>query len=488
MAQATTNSNAESAGSATPATLRPDSAAKTLILLASLFLVAGAAVMSLLLIKLAIPGLFDSTAFLSYGRLRPIAYALLVYGFGGTLTQAVAYYLTPRLIGAPMERESAALLNGFAYSGLVAAGSLSVLLTGATDGEFAEFPVAIDVPLALSMLLTALLVTRTLAHRTEDGMYVSLLYILGAVWWYPALYVAGNVSGASGSAKLLQTSLVSAGLLTMALPAAAIGAAYYVIVKETGNPLYSGGLARAGFWTLAGTALVAGPARFVSGPAPAWLESIAAVMSLGLAVAALAVLANLTLTTTGTWDQVMSSPALKLILTGAAAYGFLSVLQGLQGFRSVGAVVSLTTWHDGISIGLMLVAVPLLGMGFIFHAFSRATGREIFGPETASRGLRLTLWAGGATSLSLVIAGLVSGLSWNFGVASGAFANTGTGFQTSLGSVTALFIVAALASVAALVGLTLLAWTVIRTYTSGAARPTEMLIDIDDGYQEPVDE
>ena len=479
MAQATTISNAEPGGIAPPAARRPDSAVKTLIWLASLFLIAGGVMLSLLLIKLAIPGLFDSTAFLSYGRLRPVAYALLVYGFGGTLTQAIAYYLTPRLVGAPLGNESVAVINGYVYGGLVGAGSLAVLLAGATDGEFAEFPLVIDIAITVSMLITAVLVTRLVTRRTEDGMYVSLLYILGAVWWYPALYIAGNVGGVVGTAKMLQTSLISAGLLTMAFPAAAVGAAYYVVVKETGNPLYSGGLARAGFWTLAGTALVAAPARFAAGPAPAWLETISAVMSLGLAVAALAVLTTLMLTISGSWDKVVATPSLKLIVAGAAAYAFLSVLAALQGFRSVGAVVRLTTWNDGLALGLMLVAVPLLGMGFIFHAFPRVIGRAIFGPDTVTRGVRLTMWAGGLASLLLIIAGLVSGLSWNFGVASGAFANTGAGFQETLAGVSPLYTAAALASTVAVVGLALLFWTVVRTFTSGTVQASEVLMDVD---------
>ena len=76
-------------------------AASGLMLLSCAILLAGAGLLSVMLIKLAVPTLFAETAFLSYGRLRPAALSMLVYGFGGTLTQAIAYYLTPRLTGAP---------------------------------------------------------------------------------------------------------------------------------------------------------------------------------------------------------------------------------------------------------------------------------------------------------------------------------------------------------------------------------------------------
>ena len=485
MAQATTtsnlgtsaaSSNADSDGAGTPASHRPDKAAKNLMSIASMFLVVGGAFLSLLLVKLAIPSLFDSTSLISYGRLRPATFALVVFGFGGTLAHAAAYYLVPRLIGAPLRREGLAALNGYLYSGLVVVGAIWVLINGSSGGVFAEFPVALDIPLTVSMLIPALVVTDTMRDRTEDGSYASLLFVLGAVWWYPALYIVANVDAGGGVATLLQTSVASAGFMTLAFPAAAVGAAFYVVAKETGWPLFSGNLARAAFWTLAGTSLAAAPARYMAGPAPAWLESIATVMSLGLTVAALAVLANLMLTMTGNWEIVTSTPALSLTLAGAAAYAGVSVLAGVQGFRSVGAVVGLTTWSDGLSVGLMLVAVPLLGMGFIFHAFPRATGRAVFAPETALRAARLILWAGGTTSLLLVIAGLISGLSWNAAVASGSFTNTAGGFQQSLGSVSSMYTVASITSIVAVLGLTLLSSTLLRTFTSGAVQASEVLM------------
>ncbi len=447
--------------------------------LSSAFLAAGAALFAVLLVKLAVPGLFDETAAISYGRLRPAAVALLVLGFGGTLTQAIAYYLTPRLVGAPLRRPGIALLNGYGYAGLVGVGVLLVLFQGPSGGELGEFPLALDILVAVSMLVPALLVTETLRDRTESGVFVSLLYVLGAVWWYPALYIVAIVPVPGGVGTMLQTAVASFGFLAMALPAAALGGAFYVVVKEADAPLFSGTIARAAFWTLAGTSLVAAPGRFVSGPAPAWLESIATVMSLGVAVAALAALTVLVMTVADSWDVVKRSPAVTLVLAGAAAFTAVSVLFGVQAFRSVGSVVSLTTWYDGLAYGMMAVAVPLLGMGFIFHAFPRATGREIYDRESIYRGVRLTLWAGGATALLLVLAGVISGLSWNAGVASGAFANTGPGFQQSLGQVSTLYTVAALTAIVAVVGLGLVAWNVTRTFTSGAARPSEVLIDRD---------
>lgn len=456
----------------------PETAASGLMLLSCAFLLAGAGLLSLMLIKLAVPTLFADTAFLSYGRLRPAAVSMLIYGFGGTLTQAAAYYLTPRLVGAPLRNQPFALLAGSAYGGLVLIGSLLVLFRGPSGPELAEFPPLVDWPVAAALLVPALIVTSMIRERTEEGTYISLLYVIGAVWWYPALYITGSIPGLRNIGPFLQTSLVAGGMLTPAFPAAALGAAYYIVVKGSGRPLFSGSLARAGFWTLAGTALLATPARFLGGPAPGWTETVAVAASMGLALSALTVMATLGLTLSGNWEEDRDNIVVRMVFAGTVAYTLFTVLMGASGFRSIAAVVGLTTWYDGLATGLMMVAVPVLGLAFIFYAFPRITGRELFGAGTAGRGLRLTLWGGGTAAGSLIVTGLITGLTWNWANASGTLSNTGAGFSATLQGVDVFFTVAALASVVALVGLALLSWTVIGTYLAGSVRAVEVLVPV----------
>ncbi len=446
---------------------------------ACLLLLAGAGLLVLMLIKLAIPTLFADSEFLAYGRLRPAAMLMLVYGFGGTLTQAMSYYLTPRLVGARMPYERAALLGGIGYAGLVALGVLVVLFRGPSGPELAEFPPLIEWPVAALLLLPAFMVSSMVRRRTEPGAFVSVLYLMGAVWWYPALHITGSIPGLVGVGPFLQTGLVAGGMLWLAFPAAALGGAYYVVVKESDRPLFSGPLARAGFWTLAGTALLATPTRFLGGPAPDWTETVAAAAAMGLVIAALAVLTNLGQTLSGDWETARRNLVIRYLMVGATAYTVVTVLTGLSGFRSVAAVVGLTTWHEGLMIGSALVAVPTLGIAFIFHAFPRITGRDLAGQETAGRGLRLLTWGGGITAAAFLIAGLVSGITWNWASASGSRLNAGAGFSETFAEMGLMFTVGALASVVALVGIALMVWTAMGTYVSGTARPVEMLVPVE---------
>lgn len=468
---------------------RRETAASGLMLLSCLFLLAGVGLLCLTLLKLAVPIVFADTVFLSYGRLRPAALSMLAYGFGGTFAQAAVYYLTPRLVGARLKQQSLALLAGCGYGALVLVGTLVILFRGPSGPEMAEFPPLLDWPIAALLLVPTLLVTSMIRDRTEDGSYISLLYVIGAVWWYPALHITASIPGLSSIGPFLQTSLVTGGIWTLAFPAAALGGAYYVVVKESGRPLFSGPLARAGFWTLAGVALLATPARFLGGPAPDWTETVSVAASMGVALAALTVMTTVGLTLSGGWDTARESLVNRLLMAGTVAYTVLTVLIGASGFRSVAAVVGLTTWYDGLVTGLSLVAVPVLAMAFVLYALPRTTGREISDPRQAARGLRLTLWGGGVTAAALMISGIVTGITWNWASASGARSNLGEGFSTTLAGVDVLFTLGALASVVALIGIALLVWTAAGTYLAGPARTVEVLMPVAaDSPEEPGDE
>ena len=303
--------------------------------------------------------------------------------------------------------------------------------------------------------------------------------MIGAVWWYPALYITGSIPGLRNIGPFLQTGLTAGGNADAGLSRRRPRSGLLRGGQGKRPPPPLGQLARAGFWTLAGTALLSAPARFLGGPAPDWTEDRGWwAASLGLALSALVVLTIICQTLSGDWQKAGESPVLRPALAGAAAYTLFTVLIGISGFRSVAAVVGLTTWYDGLAVGLMLMAVPALGLSFMFYAFPRITGRELSGAGPADRGLRLLLWGGGVTVGALAVSGLVTGITWNWAAASGAASNTGEGFSAALGRVDVLFTAAALASAAAAAGLALLTWTLVRTYAAGSARAVEVLAPV----------
>ena len=283
-----------------------------------------------------------------------------------------------------------------------------------------------------------------------------------------------------GVGTQLQNTFMVGGLITVALPAAAWGGVYYLIARDTDRPLYSRSLAMAGFWTLLFAGLASGQTRFVSGPGPDWLDTVGAVLSLGLFVAALTLAVNVWYTLDGSWDAVRTSPTLQLTVAGTAAQVAISALFAVQGFRAVSAIVGLTLWYDTLLFATSLGSMTLFAAGFAYHAYPRMSGRGVFSDFAAKRHLKLTVWGAGlATTLGVIIS-LVTGMTWTSNVVSGAAANAGEGFFESMAGIRTLLALDTLPILAAVSGALIFAVNLFRTVTSGAATASEILAEVDD--------
>ncbi|MDH3540026.1 MAG: cbb3-type cytochrome c oxidase subunit I, partial [Acidimicrobiia bacterium] len=414
---------------------RSDAAARLHMFLSLGFLVLAGGLTLLASLKLSYPAFLDTSGFFSYGRLAPMALTSAVFGWLTFANLAAVYYLLPRLTGARLWNEPAAIVAGALGAIVTLAGVIGIGL-GFTDGlPLAEFYWPVDLVLIALYLVPLAIAMMTLRDRTEEGMYISLWYILAGLIWLPGLMIAGNIPGAGAVGGAIQNSFFVSALLGQWAVGLGIGAVYYVIPKATGNPLFSRPLALAGFWSLAFAQLWTGPAQLIFGPASDWIETIAVVFAFGLIVPALAVLANFVGTMSGSWGLLAERADLRFGVAGAVAVAFFALVTGVGGFRSVSAVVGLTPFEAGTRYALVFIAASLLSSSFLYHAFPRVLGRQLFSPGLATAHLRLTLWGGGTTVLLFWLAGIASGYTWLGGAVTGSIPPVGETFVTTLDTV-----------------------------------------------------
>lgn len=463
-----------------------DSAARRHLIASLLFLVVSGLVLLVVYVKLPYPSFLGGSAGTGYGRLRPIAISTGVFGWLTLAHIGAAYYLVPRLTGGRLWNERLANLGLWLTVAVVGA-SIGALAAGSTEGRaWAEWPWWLDIAFVAALAVPTLVVTRTLTDRREEGLYVSLWYLVGGLYWVTCLYVVGNLPNLYGTAAQIQSSFFSSGVTELWLLGVGIGTAYYLVPKITGNPLYNRQLAVIGFWSLALAGAWVGQRSHVFGPAPDWLDTSAAVFSLALVIAALAVVANLAATMQGDWTPVRNSVALRFVAAGTVLYLLTAVVGAIGGYRSVASVTGLTTFGEGTSMLAVFGAATLLASAFIYHALPRLLGRGLFSERLATLHLRLTLIGIGALALLLWLAGLVSGYGWNGGALTGAFAATGEGFASVLERVRVLYILTVPAAALLFAGQAVFAYNAYRTFTSGPAGPHEVLVPVAGG--ESVDE
>jgi cytochrome c oxidase cbb3-type subunit I len=464
-----TTGGAEGAGDRSSVFFAPDTAASRYLFAATAFLGLGAILWLAALASMRFPGLLP----LTFGHFRAMASIVLFLGWLVLGFSAAVFYLLPRLTAAPLQLEKQLNLALPVAVTVVLVGVAVVGLGFGNGGEPFALPWWWDLPVLAVTALPLGPTLLTIRARTEGIVYPSLWYAIAAVVWLPALYLIGNLPEISSLAHALADVFFTAGFINVWAVGLAMGTAYYVVPKTSGQPLASRQLAKVGFWSLLFGAIWMGPAQLAAGPQPEWLQAIAAVFGLALPLSAVANATNLALTVKARWPA--GEPIVLAALIGSGVVALASLLAGLGSFRSAAVLVGFTTFWEGVYV-LFLTGIALLFAAFAWQAIPNLVGRALASTERAVGVVRLTALSGIATGVLLVLAGLITGLSWSGAGFAGAFDNTGAGWLESSGLpgiFTGLSVLAGAFLAWSLIGL---AVSIYRSLTSGRATVQEVLV------------
>ncbi|MEE8331651.1 MAG: cbb3-type cytochrome c oxidase subunit II [Acidimicrobiia bacterium] len=410
------------------------------LMVSAVFAVVGGVLLALNFLQLVWPDLDNGVAFLTYGRVRPMALNAIVYGWLSLGLLGAAFHIVPKLTGAPLWRPQLA-------TGALAAVSLSlavgvVLIGGGSNqgGLLFEIPSIGGAGVAIGLALAAFVLVRSAAAAPESDQPALWFSVAGALW-LPLGFVAGWVPGLEGVNAALQNAFGVTSVITLAVTSLALGAAYYVAGELRGSQQGTS-VGRIGFWSFAFIAAWTAPRLLVFGPAPDWLETIAVAFSIILLVPAIALLSDL-----AGWLRGVAQR--KLLIAGGAFLLAFVVLNMVSSFRSPSSLTRLTSWEDA------LLLLPLLGTaGCWLLAFE-----QHFADRRGRWAGRLVVEGTGLAVMASLAGGLQQGITWVGGANAGAPVSAGEVFAMPS---TAWVVLAAVGVTAAAIGMVGFAVGVLR--------------------------
>ncbi len=428
---------------------------------------------------------FDGFSSISYGRLEPIANLALLLGFAVISLTGGIYYVLPRLTGTRLWNERLAELTLVIHTALVVAGMVLVGFGFGSGRQPLSLPWWMNLPLALTLAVPALITFRTITSRTERRSFVTLWFVLGGALWLPLLYLGyfvGDLPGLREVAVAYSNLFFSAGFVTMFVFTVGTGLFYFTVVREMDVPLASRQLALVGFWSLGFAAAWWGAAQLVFGPGPSWVAGVAAALGLAFPIGTLANSVNVSLTLEGHWEEVREKPGVAAGVAGLYLAVVLAAMASFASFPSLGAAGGLTEYWEGIEYAAILGVGALLAAGTSFHALPRVTGRELFSPGRARASNTLTLVGAGGVLVTMAASGLVKGYSWIGGSNAAAYVDAGEGWGAgSAAAVDVLMLLALAFAVVAFLGQLAYLSVLAGTVTRGKATTQEVLVDVEPG-------
>jgi cytochrome c oxidase cbb3-type subunit 1 len=348
---------------------------------ATYWLVVGSVLGLIASLKMHWPDWLTQWPELTFGRVRPAHLNIVAYGWASMAGVGVALWMIPRLLKTPLRGHAYATAGAIVWNLGMTAG-FAALLGGWTDGlEWLEFPWQIDGLFVVGGALAAVPLLLTLKHRQVDHLFVTVWYMGAALLWFPLLFLVANLPLHFGVQEAVMNWWYAHNVLGLWLTPFGLGAAYYLISKILGRPVYSYNLSLIGFWALALFYNHAGVHHLIGGPVPTWLVAIGIVHSMMMFVPVLAVFVNHFMTMQGSWKRVWASPTLRFVALGAMTYTVVSMQGSLEALRSINRVVHFTHYTVAHAHLGVYGFFSLIMFGAIYFLVPRIMGREWMYPR-----------------------------------------------------------------------------------------------------------
>ena len=366
-------------------------------------------------IKMHAPGMLSNLEWFTYGRVRPAATHVFLYGFAIQAGLGAILWLLARLGRTTLVGSITVTVAAKVWNVGVLLGLGGILAGGGTGYERFEMPGYAAGALFASLMPIGLCALLTFHNRRVEELYPSQWYLVGALIWLPWLlstaWLALVVWPLRGAAQMGVQAWYSNGLFELFLVPVGVATLLYFIPLQANRPLHSRYLAMFAFWT---QALFASWVGIHNGaPLPAWMVGMSAVCGVLLLVPVLATGLNLFRTLLPLRPQANPSAAGRFFLFGGACYLVAGLLGVLNSVPSVNRATQFTLFGPGLEMLAFHGFYASVALGAIYHVAPLLAG--VHWP--AARLVRIHFWlhlAGVVLGAgALMVGGFIHGSAWN---------------------------------------------------------------------------
>jgi cytochrome c oxidase cbb3-type subunit 1 len=307
--------------------------------------------------------------------------------------------------------------SGAAWNLGVAIGTVGILRGDSTSIEWLEFPSYATPLLFVSYAMIGVWGIVMFRFRRSEHTYVSLWFLLAALFWFPWLYSTAQIMlvlmPTIGIVQPLTNWWFAHNILGLWFTPTGLAAAYYFIPKVLGKPIHSYHLSVLGFWSFALFYNWAGVHHLIGGPVPLWVQSAGIVASLLMVVPVVVTAINHHMTVVGSFRKVWASPTLRFVVFGAVNYTLVSLAGSLMALRSVNELFHFTHGTPAHAHHGMYAFFTMVMFGSIYFMLPRIVNKEW--PSGSLISLHFWTTAIGIMFyvIALTIGGMIQGLQLN---------------------------------------------------------------------------
>lgn len=331
-------------------------------------------------VKLIAPELWDACPWLSYGQLFPAHMDALIYGWAMQAGFGVMIWLMARLCRVEVTNGVTLVAAGNVWNVAVLIGVVSVWGGYGNSMPWLDFPAFLWPALFLSYSVICGTLLMLFKRRREGDPYVSQKYIFGAALWFPWIYATANLilhhTGGSAVMYAGVNAWFMNNLIYFWFIPVGLSAAYYIIPKIVGRPIYAYQLANIGFWGLVVLAGWTGFNRFLGGPFPSWMPAISGAAIILMLLPISAVVVNFLGTISDRSSLMHYSPSLRFTVFGGIMFSIYGLLLAFSSYFDVSRYLQFSFATLGFDIMIIYGFFSMVMFGAIYFIVPRVTACE----------------------------------------------------------------------------------------------------------------
>jgi cytochrome c oxidase cbb3-type subunit 1 len=329
----------------------------------------------------------------------------------------VAIWLMARLCRVSIPAPGVLVYGAFFWNIGLTIGIISILMGDGRSLETLEMPATAHWIMFIGFVMIGLWGAVLYRHRRQAVAFISVWYLLGALFWFPWVFATTNVLLGRPELHGVMQSVVGAwfaqNLMGWWFTAVGLAAAYFFIPKVADRPIHSYQLASLGFWSFAFLSGLTGMVRLSGGPIPAWLVTVSIAASIMLLVPVSTVTVNLIMTMKGAYNLVYHSPTIRFTFFGAIAFAIANVLGIFTSLRSVDKILHFTPYAQGQQQALLYCFFTMVMFGSIYYITPRLVGCEWLSSTLISLHFWGAAYGGGFIAALLILGGIAQGFTLN---------------------------------------------------------------------------
>ncbi|MDG2254634.1 MAG: cbb3-type cytochrome c oxidase subunit I [Opitutaceae bacterium] len=359
-------------------------------------------------IKLHTPGFIEECQYMTYGKVEPIFWNTLIYGWLFNAGLGCAVFLLARIGGTPLKQGVFLTITTVIWNLAVVIGVVGIILGDQLPYKWLEFPSYTAPILFISFLGIGLWCAMAFRSRVQRTTYASQWWILTALFSFAWIYSAAQImlvcSPAQGAFQTLVSAWYAENVFGLLIAPLAFATIYYLIPKTLGIAVVGYRYTGIAFWSWILFASVAGTAKMVNGPIPVWVASVGVIATFGLLLPTTTFSIQFLGSLLSRFSKIWDTASARFLIAGVLSFIVTMLFKSFGALRGSQEVVQFSIFESGVNQLALFGFAGMVFTGASYFILPRLLNKEFPSPTLVD----LQFWAHGM-GLVLLCIGSISG-------------------------------------------------------------------------------